>query len=113
MTQELKDVVMKYFHAWQKQDLVELRGQLAKQFEFDSGLQKFEDADEFTDFCKKLPPWSKITLIDSVFCDNRASLLYEGISEFGAKFRIAEFITLEDRKIAKIQVVYSPLSQQQ
>lgn len=113
MTQAIKDVVMKYFQAWQKQDLTELRAQLSKQFEFESGLQRFEDVDEFTEFCKKLPPWSKVTLIDSVYADDRATLLYEGVSEFGAKFRIAEFLTLDDDKIVKVQAVYSPISQSQ
>lgn len=113
MTEEVKTVVMKYFNAWQKQDYEEMRSCLAKQMEFDTGMQKIEDADEYTDFCKKLPAFTKVTLLDSVFSENQAALLYEGISQFGAKFRVAEFMTLADDKIAKIQVIFSLLSQQQ
>jgi hypothetical protein len=108
-----KELVMKYFQAWQKQDYNQMRHYLLEQLEFESGLQKFEDADEFTDFCKKLPPWSSVSLLDSIFAENHAALLYEGVSQFGAKFRVAEFITLADNKIAKIQVAFSPLSSTQ
>lgn len=113
MTQEVKELVMKYFQAWQKQDYEQMRSCLAQQLEVDSGLQKFADADEFTDFCKRLPPFASITLLDSVFTHDQAALLYEGVSQFGAKFRAAEFITLAEHKIVKIQVIFSLLSQQQ
>lgn len=109
----VKELVLKYFSAWQKQDHHEVRGFLGPSFEFDSGMQHFLDADEYSDFCRKLPPWSKITLLDSLFTENQAALLYEGVSQFGARFRIAEFIRVDEGKIAKISVVYSPLSQQQ
>jgi len=113
MTDEVKTVVMKYFHAWQKQDYEEMRSCLAKQLEFDTGMHHFEDADEFTDYWKRLPPFAKVNLLESVFTANQAALLYEGVSEFGAKFRVAEFMSLEEGKITKIQVIFSLLSQQQ
>lgn len=113
MSEAVKELVMQYFHAWQGQDQEQLRRTLAQELVFDTGLQTFEDVDEFTDFFKKLPPWSKVTLLDSIFTDTQASLLYEGISQFGARFRIAEFFNIVDGKIAKVNVVFSSLSQQQ
>lgn len=113
MSEYTKELVMKYFYAWQRQDHKEMRDYLSEQLEFNTGMQKFEDAEEFTDFFRKLPPWSKVTLLDSVFTDNQAALLYEGISEHGARFRVAEFITITNRKISQINIVFAPLSQQQ
>lgn len=113
MSEEVKELVMQYFNAWQKQDQEQLKSTLSKELIFDTGMQKFEDADEFTDFFRKLPPWSKVTLLDSVFTDTQAALLYEGVSQFGARFRVAEFFNIANGKISKVNVVFSSLSQQQ
>ena len=72
--------MIQYCQAWQDQNQEKLRNTIAKELIFDTGMQKFEDADGFADFFKKLPPWSKVTLLDSIFTETHASLLYEGVS---------------------------------
>jgi hypothetical protein len=103
--QSTKDLVMRYFNSWQNQDWKMMRHCLADRFSLDSGSMQFQSADQFTEFCMKGERWSKVQLLDSLFQDSKASILYEGQTETGQKMRVAEFLHIEKDKISAAQVV--------
>ncbi len=105
--QQTKDLVLNYFNSWQQQNWDQLRDCLAEHFSLDSLSMGFNNRDEFVEFCKNGPKWSDVKLLDSLFSDSQATLLYEGVTDTGHKIRVAEFLRLDSNKLIKSSVCIS------
>ena len=102
-----KDLVLNYFEAWQARDWKRMRPFLSPKFTIDGGKIQFHSVDAFISFCQNGPSWSQIVLLDALFQDNKAALLYEGITPTGEKIRVGEFFIIEEGKIISSKVAIS------
>lgn len=92
-----KALVLKYWNAWQSLDWDGFRDCLSDQVQFEN--QQVE-ADEFVSFCKEGNPWEDVVLLNAVFSEKQAALLYEGTDTVSEKrIRVGEFIKVENDKI--------------
>jgi hypothetical protein len=107
MTTPSNHLVMTYFQAWQNHAWDDMYDCLSTDFRMDGGQIQFPNRDAFIDFCKNGPSWKKAKLIDALFLENKAALLYEGITATGEKIRIAEFLTFNKNKITQSTVAIS------
>ena len=104
---QTKEVVLTYFNSWQNKEWDVLRRCLANTFKIDGGKIQFRNIDEFIAFCQNGPSWSKVTLLDSIFQEKQAALLYEGETPTGEKIRVGEFLTLDQDKITSAKISIS------
>jgi len=96
---DTRDVILRYWKSWQKQDWDELRDCLADEVRMG---EHAVSADAFTQMCRLGPPWRDVELLHSVFTDGHGSLLYEGTdTRTGRRIRVGEFIDLEDGRVAR------------
>lgn len=102
-----KELVKKYFQSWQKQDWDQMRTCLSKDFSIDAGQIQFHSVDTFVDFCKSGPSWSQIKLLDALFLEKKAALLYEGVTPNGEKIRVGEFLEINNNLIVCSKVAIS------
>lgn len=110
-----KELVLRYFNSWQHQDWETMRSCLADTLDFEGpdGQARAMPADEFTAFCSKGSPWREVELIDSMFADGHASLLYQGVdTKNDSKVRVGEFVTVEGGKIARLRAAFAFGAQQ-
>ena len=96
-----KELTLKYFYAWQTEDFDALRNSLSDNVEFDLNGNKIVGADPFVEMCRNGIKWKKVDLLDSVFHVNKSALIYDGITEKGAKVRVGEIISISDGKIIR------------
>ena len=111
-SEETKKLVMKYFNSWQEpSDFNEMRECLSENFILDAGIFVFRNADDFVKISEQNgTPWKDIELLDSIFHDDKAAIIYEGTEKKSEKkFRISEFITVAEDKIEKILTNITPL----
>jgi len=99
-----KNLIITYFQSWQTQDWDKMRACLNKKFHIDAGQLQFKSVDVFIEFCKNGPSWSQIRLLEALFLENKAALLYEGITPTKEKVRIAEFFDVTNNEIIKSQM---------
>ena len=104
MNQKSTEIVLTYFQAWQNKEWEIMRSCLSKDFKIDAGQIQFKSVDTFIEFCKNGPSWSQIKLLDALFLDNKAALLYEGVTPAGEKIRVGEFLEIENNKISQSKV---------
>jgi hypothetical protein len=99
-----KDLALSYFQAWQTKEWDKMRACLSKDFKVDAGQIHFHSLDAFIEFCKNGPGWSNIQLLDALFLENKAALLYEGLTPTGEKIRVGEFLEVAENKILRSKV---------
>ncbi len=105
---DAKQIVTTYHNAWTGGDLKAARGCLADDLDFHGSIDTFRRADDFiialTMFHKML---RGVTLIQSVFSENGAALLYDcdTMSPAGV-IRTAEFFTVANGRIESIRLVF-------
>lgn len=112
-TEKTRGLVLKYFHSWQRPpDYNKLRACLADNLEFDGGMFKGKGGDAFREMIEQTEsPWENVTLLDSVFTDEKAALIYEGVdTTTKIKTRVAEVVTVQGDKITRIYAVITPLN---
>lgn len=102
-----KTIVISYFYTWQNKDWDKMSELLSKDFAADGGQLQFQNREHFIEFCKNGPSWKNVELIDSLFLENRAALLYQGITPASEKIRVAEFLQLCDQKIVFSKIAIS------
>ncbi len=108
---EVQTLVLDYFKSWQIRDWDLMERCLAPDFKFNAGVAKFDSAAPFLDMCRKGPDWESVNLIESVFTESMAALLYEGRSlPDNSNVRAAEIIKCEGGRIKEAQVVFTVLS---
>lgn len=99
-----EDVVMRYWRSWHdggEPDWDAMRSCLADTLDLESGPMS---ADGFVEMCQQGSPWTGVTMIDSLFADDRAALIYEGTNTANGKLvRIGEILTVADGKVAKLR----------
>jgi hypothetical protein len=105
--EKTKSLVLTYFKAWQNKDWDTIRSCVAKDFKIDGGQLQFQSIETFIEFCKTGPSWSQVRLLDSLFQENKAALLFEGTTPEGQKIRIGEFFEIKNEKIAFSRVAIS------
>jgi hypothetical protein len=105
--EKTKEIVMTYFLTWQNKEWDKMRSCLSRDFKIDGGQIQFNSVDSFVEFCKNGPSWSHVVLLDSLFLENKAALLYEGITPVGEKIRVGEFLQLVNNKIIHSKVAIS------
>lgn len=103
----IKDLVLTYFQSWQNKEWDTLRNCLSKDFKIDAGKIQFNSVDMFIEFCKNGPSWSQVKLLDALFLEKKAALLYEGVTQKNEKVRIAEFLEIDRNKIISAKVAIS------
>jgi hypothetical protein len=105
---DAKQVVSNYHNAWTGGDVQSARAYLADNLDFQGSIDTFRRADDFiialTMFHKML---RGITLIQSIFSESDAALLYDcdTISPAGV-IRTAEFFTVAGGRITSIRLVF-------
>jgi hypothetical protein len=102
--EKTKKLVLTYFQAWQNKEWDKMRLCLSKDFKIDGGPIQFSSVDRFIEFCKNGPNWSQVKLLESLFLEKKAALLYEGIAATGEKIRVGEFFELDGDKILSVKV---------
>lgn len=107
-----RELILKYFNAWQTpSDWETLRYCLADDVAFDSGTGTMNGGDELVKMMRDTgTPWEKVTLIGSIFHEDSAALMYDGLAAAaGAKFRVAEHLEVNNGKITSISAAICPL----
>jgi hypothetical protein len=105
---DTRQVVTKYFEAWTRGDLKAARAYLADDLDFIGSIDTFSCAD---DFVAALGMFQQMlqgtTLIQSIFSENGAALLYDcdTMSPAGV-IRTSEFFTVSGEKITSIRLVF-------
>jgi hypothetical protein len=108
MIMDMKQIITNYHNAWTSGDMEAARIYLADDLDFQGSIDTFRRADDFiaalTMFQKMI---RKINLIQSLFSERDAALLYDcdTISPAGV-IRTAEFFTIKDGKIKSIRLVF-------
>ncbi|MCG8423747.1 MAG: antibiotic biosynthesis monooxygenase [Proteobacteria bacterium] len=104
-----KELVLKYFNSWQNHDWETMRACLADELDFEGPQGPATmSADQFAEMCSKGSPWRDVELIDSLFLDGQASLLYRAIdTKNDTPVRVGEFVTVRDGKVAKMRAAFS------
>jgi hypothetical protein len=108
MIMDTKQIITNYHNAWTSGDMEAARIYLADDLDFQGSIDTFRRADDFiaalTMFQKMI---RKINLIQSLFSERDAALLYDcdTISPAGV-IRTAEFFTIKDGKIKSIRLVF-------
>lgn len=109
---DYKNITLKYFNSWQEPaDFEELSSCLADNFRIDAGFFKFNGKEEFIQFLKSNhSPWKDVKLLSSIFSENNAAILYEGINvDTNKKMRVSEHIHFITNYIAEISTVITQL----
>ena len=111
MSEETKQTVYAYWQGWQTKDFTGMRAALADEVVADAGLFRVEGADKFVAMCADGPAWRDVEMLDEMYGENHAAILYEGINTANEqRMRVAELIRLEGGKIMEIQSCLSPLT---
>lgn len=99
-----EEIVMRYWNSWRNEgepDWASMRSTLADELDMEPGPMS---ADAFVEMCRQGSPWTGVTMVDSLFADDRAALLYEGTNTANGKLvRIGEIVTVVDGKVAKLR----------
>ena len=98
-----EDVIMTYWRSWQQRppDLDTMRSCLADELDMEPQPMM---ADEFAEMVAQGSPWDDVTMIDTLFTNDRGALLYQGTNTAnGETIRIGEILTVEDGKITRIR----------
>ncbi len=108
---EHESLVMRYFQAWYSRDFETMRRCMTSDVRFDMGrAPSFGSAEELIEYCKQLPTFRDVTLLENVVHDERAALLFEGIvAESEVRARAAVFMRIEAGKIRAISVATARL----
>jgi hypothetical protein len=111
VSEETKQTVYAYWQGWQTKDFTGMRAALADDVVADAGLFRVEGADQFVAMCADGPAWRDVEMLDEMFGEDYAAILYEGINTANEqRMRVAELIRLAGGKIAEIQSCLSPLT---
>ncbi len=108
-----ESLVLRYFHSWHNHDFPTMRSCLSDDVRFDMGhAPSFKSVDDYTAYCRRTPSWRDVTLLETIVHEDRAAILYEGVStRNGARMRVGEFLRFGDGKIRSISVASVPLDQ--
>ena len=111
MSEASKETVHAYWRGWQTKDFTGMRAALADEVVADAGLFRVDGADKFVAMCAEGPAWRDVEMLDELYGEDHAAILYEGINTGNEqRMRVAELIRLEGGKIASIQSCLSPLT---
>ncbi len=111
MSDNTKQIVYAYWRGWQTKDFTAMRAALADDVVADASLFRVEGADRFVAMCAAGPAWRDVVMVDELYTDDQAAILYEGINTANEqRMRVAELIRLKGDKITEIQSCLSPLT---
>lgn len=103
MTEKTKEIVHQYWNSWQNKDLESLEKVCDKHMICHAGFFTFNNLEELKNEVVKGPAWKNVTMIDEVYTENKAGIIYEGINSLNEKtMRVSEIITLKNEKIIKV-----------
>eukprot|EP00803_Ostreobium_quekettii_P002080 evm.model.scf_1192EXC.4 EVM.evm.TU.scf_1192EXC.4 scf_1192EXC:26918-27523(+) len=108
-TESTRELVLKYFHSWQRPaDFDEMAACFSDDAEIDLGAATLRGGAAFRRAVGGgESPWLAISLLDTVFSDGEAALVYEGVEEAsGVKLRVAELLTVEGGKIVRMRATF-------
>ena len=108
-TEATRDLVLKYFHSWQKPpNFDEMAECFSDDAEIDLGVTTLRGGKAFKDAVGRgESTWLGVKLLESVFSENEAALFYEGMEEAsGVRHRVAEHLTVEGGKIARMRAAF-------
>lgn len=101
-----RELVLRYFGTWPRGDWEGMRACMADTIDFNG---QSHNADAFVAMCAKGARWERVELLDSIFADGKAALLYEGIDTgTGSRMRVGEFIRVADGKVRSVQAAIAP-----
>lgn len=108
---ETRDLILRYFNSWPQGDYDTMRACLAPHCTIEAGVFRFDSAEALYQAAKMGAPWRDVTLLDAIFEDNHGALIYTGVNTENDKtMRVAEFITVAEGRISKIQTVISQIN---
>ncbi len=111
MSEATRQTIHAYWRGWQTKDFTAMRAALADEVVADAALFRVEGADRFVAMCADGPAWREVVMVDELYTEGHAAILYEGINTANEqRMRVAELIRLEDGKITEIQSCLSPLT---
>lgn len=104
-TASTEDLVLRYWGSWHEGDAPDwdtFRDCLADTVDLEHGPVP---ADDFVAMVAAGgDPWTGVTMIESVFTDDKAALMYEGTNTAtGEVIRVSEVLTVADGRIAKLR----------
>lgn len=98
-----EELVMAYWRSWQGStpDWAAMRSCLADEVDMERGPMS---ADQLVEMASKGTPWKDVTMVDAIFADRRAAILYDGTDTLtGEQLRISELLTVDGDKITKLR----------
>lgn len=95
-----REIVLNYFYSWQKQDWEAMRNCVTENYYADIGNIQLSSLDHVIEMCKNGVYMEKLELLESLFLNDKASLLYEGKMSGGQRVRVAEFFYIQNGKIS-------------
>lgn len=96
---QTKELILRYFHSWQQDDYSTLRECLDDDFEVNLNGLTINNADTFVKISESGDAWQEVTLIDAIYTDDKAAIMYEGINGKGLPVRVGEMLSIRDGKI--------------
>ncbi|MEU1409780.1 nuclear transport factor 2 family protein [Streptomyces sp. NPDC005728] len=98
-----------YFAAWQAKDFTTLRSLLADDLEYLGPLGHYKSADACRDSLASMAPVTKDLVVHRTFVDNSDVLTwFTLLTTVAPPTAVANWIHVEDGKIARIQALYDP-----
>lgn len=99
-----ESLVMRYWKSWHEggePDFDAMRDCFGDVIDMEPGPMP---ADDFVEMCRQGSPWTGVTMIETMFADDRAALIYEGTNTANGKVvRVGEILTVADGKIARLR----------
>ena len=101
---ETKQLVLKYWNSWQGDpDWESFRECLDENCKVNMGVFEANNAEMLLTITKSGNPWKDVEMLELICDENKAALIYQGTdTTSGQKFRVSEFITLDNHKIQQV-----------
>lgn len=105
-TAEISALVQGYYHAWTQRDFDTVRAHLADGLDFRSEQDRFWSADDFLENCWSYSEGLQGVLCVKEVCDgDQVFVILDWHMESGDRFASAEYLRIEEGRIAEILVV--------
>ncbi len=101
--QSTEELVMTYWRSWQggDPDWATMRACMADEIDTEAGVVP---ADQIVAMARGGNPWRDVELLDAIYADDRAALLYRGVDTVSDEtMNVAEFLSVADGRIARLR----------
>lgn len=110
----IEELVRAYWESWQEPaDFDAMEAHLAEDVRFDAGMGAIVGAANVRAMVEQNPePWNDVTLVDSAFWADGASIVYEGVgSTTQVRHRIAELLRVDGDRITSVTATFAQVPQ--